>query len=81
MDTISIQDRDAYNSFQAIVEDIVNDDRNTVLFSWGYIQNKEDGRTAEMNVFIVGNFLEFMLGCACVGCHTTPVLVMVTQAV
>lgn len=38
---MNIQDRDAFDSFQEIVEDIVNNVRKKALLSRGYILNEK----------------------------------------
>ena len=66
MDGINIQDRDTFNSFQTIIEDIVNDSRKKDFLSRGYMLNEKYNRTIESNVFMEGKVVDFILVCACV---------------
>ena len=75
----NIQDRDIFDSFEAIVEDLVNCNRKKEFLSRGYILDDDDGRTTEMNKFTEGKILDLMLVCSCIGRHTHFTPAMISQ--
>ena len=76
---VNIQDRDAFSSFQAIVEDLLNGGCKKDNLSRGYLLDDNDETTVAMNAFVGGKILDMEVVYSCVDHHANPTLVMVTH--
>ena len=68
----SIQDRRAFKSFQAIIQDLYNGERKHDFCAKGYIWDDEDDGTLVMNTYAGGKTLDWIFIHSCISLHMNP---------